>query len=266
MVPSIDQIRWKLERADKHIQELTAALLNFKKGEPYKLATKEDPQTRCLVYYITKADDIPVAVPLIAGDALQNIRTSLDHLAWQLVPVYERSPHTAFPIFDDAPKYQAGKTQRIKGMPKAAVDAIDATKPYKGGDDRLWRLHRLNNIDKHRLLITIGAAFQSVNVGPHMLGLMLKAGVGMHLRIKPEDAIRMPDIYLRPKDNLFPLKVGSELFTDMPGATPNPKMNFQIDVAFGEAGVCDGEPVLETLKGMLDLVRNILPDFEPLLR
>ncbi len=151
-------------------------------------------------------------------------------------------------------------------MPKAAVDAIDATKPYKGGDDRLWRLHRLNNIDKHRLLITVGAAFQSVNVGPHMLGLMLKAGVGMHLGIKPEDAIRMPDIYLRPKDNLFPLKVGSELFIDAPGAVPNPKMNFQIDVAFGEAGVCDGEPVLETLKGTLDLGRNILSEFEPRLR
>jgi hypothetical protein len=153
-----DQIRGKLDRAEKHIQELTAALLSFKNGEPYKLATKEDPKTRCLVYYITKADDIPAAIPFIAGDALQNIRTALDHLAWQLVPVNERGPQTAFPIFDDASKYQTGKTQRIKGIPNAAMDLVDAAKPYKGGNERLWRLHRLNNIDKHRLLITVGAA------------------------------------------------------------------------------------------------------------
>ena len=38
-------------------------------------------------------------------------------------------------------------------MSKAAIAAIDALKPYRGGDDLLWQLHRLENVDKHRVLI-----------------------------------------------------------------------------------------------------------------
>jgi hypothetical protein len=261
----IDQIRLKLERAVRHVQELEGELLAFRKAGPYEVGTREEAQTRFLVYYITKATNVPAPIPLIAGDVLQNLRTALDHLVWQLVPARAQNSQIAFPIFDDAPKYEAEKMRKIKGMPKAAMDAIDGTKPYKGGNDMLWRLHRLNNIDKHRLLIAVGAAFRSVNVGPHIVGLMLKAGVAMHLGLKPEAAIQMPDVHLRPNDNLFPLKVGSELFTDMPGSEPNPKITFHIDVAFGETGVCEGEPMLETLKGMLNVVSSIVSDFAPLL-
>ena len=262
---AVDQIRLKLKRADRHIQELEAALLAFRRNNPYKVDTKEDEQTRSLVYYITQAEEIPAAISLVAGDTLQNLRTALDHLAWQLTPASSRNSQTAFPISDDATKYSLEKGRKIKGIPKAAIDAIDATKPYKGGNDRLWQLHKLNNIDKHRLLVTVGASFRSVNVAPHVIGMMLKAGVAMHLGLKPEAALQMPDIHLRPDDNLFPLKVGSELFIDAPGAEPNPKITFQIDVVFGEPGVCEGEPVLETLKNMSSLVGGIVSDFTPLL-
>ncbi len=259
-----EQIRLKIERADKHIHELEAELLSFKKSNPYKVGAKEDSQTRQLVYYITKADDVPAPVAAIAGDALQNLRTALDYVAGQLCPASERHSQTAFPISDNATKYEAEKARKIKGMPKAAVNAIDATKPYKGGNDTLWRLHRLNNIDKHRLLLTVGTAYSAVNIGPHAVGEMVKFGIAKHLG-KPWVRLPIPTIYLRPSDRQFPLKVGSELFRDLPGAEVNDKMNFLIDVAFGEPGICEGEPMLETLKGMLDLVGHIVTDFTPLL-
>ena len=41
-------------------------------------------------------------------------------------------------------------------MRQEAVKAIDRLKPYGGGNDFLWRLHGLNNIDRHRLLFTVG--------------------------------------------------------------------------------------------------------------
>src|SRR5258705_31662 len=53
---------------------------------------------------------------------------------------------------------KANSKAKIKGVNQAGVAIFDATKPYKGGDDRLWALHRLNNIDKHRLLLTAGCA------------------------------------------------------------------------------------------------------------
>jgi len=51
-------------------------------------------------------------------------------------------------------------------MGNAAINAIDTTEPYQGGKGHsLWVLHKLNNIDKHRLLITVGSAYRSFNVG-----------------------------------------------------------------------------------------------------
>ena len=37
-----------------------------------------------------------------------------------------------------------------------AVQFIDSLNPYKGGKEPFWRLHELNNIDKHRRLLGVG--------------------------------------------------------------------------------------------------------------
>lgn len=45
----------------------------------------------------------------------------------------------------------------MKGMRADAKKAIDDLKPYRGGNAALWQLHELNNIDKHKFLLTGGA-------------------------------------------------------------------------------------------------------------
>src|SRR5438132_5583994 len=45
--------------------------------------------------------------------------------------------------------------------------AIDALRPYKGGNDVLWQLHELNNVDKHRLILTVGSALRSTDLGDY---------------------------------------------------------------------------------------------------
>jgi hypothetical protein len=54
-------------------------------------------------------------------------------------------------------------------MTQQAVAAIDALKPYKGGNDVLWQLHELNNVDKHRLILTVGSAVRSTDLGDHFV-------------------------------------------------------------------------------------------------
>ena len=65
----------------------------------------------------------------------------------------------SFPIADSAVEYEAPKTKETTLMPAAAMTAIDALKPYRGGHDVLWRIHRLDNVDKHRVLLTVGSNF-----------------------------------------------------------------------------------------------------------
>jgi hypothetical protein len=77
----------------------------------------------------------------------------------------------------------------------------------------------------------------------------------------------IPDLsaFLRPANNLFPLKVGDELFIDAPDAELNEKMQFRFDVALNEPGVVEGKGILEMLKQVADLVGSTVAEFRPFL-
>jgi len=164
-----DDVRLKIERADKHLDDFHAVLRAFIDSNPYVIDTKRDPQTRCLVYYLVTAQPIPDELAMIASDILQNLRTALDYLVCAMVRGNNKSDKaSAFPIVDKAPvstKERAWFEAKTQGKPEEAKDVIRRIKPYKGEDDVLWRLHKLNNRDKHRLLFTVGAAFRSLDLG-----------------------------------------------------------------------------------------------------
>jgi hypothetical protein len=81
-------------------------------------------------------------------------------LAYQLVlvgtPGVEPSRRVEFPIAKDATTYESEKGKKQEGMRPDANSAIDGLKPYKGGNDALWRIHELDNIDKHRRIFSSG--------------------------------------------------------------------------------------------------------------
>jgi hypothetical protein len=107
---------------------------------------------------VTRVPERPFNVLATAGDIVQNLRSALDHLAYQLLDVGDpKAPKNkvAFPIFKDAATYQTNKLRKVAGMRGSAIAAIDALQPYKGGNEKLWELHSLNNRDKHQLLFSV---------------------------------------------------------------------------------------------------------------
>src|SRR5205823_12088781 len=179
---------------------------------------------RKLIYYLASVEQPGDGIATTVGDVLQNLMSALDHLAYQLVCVGMGSDgpfdHVYFPITDSVAEYEAQKRHKVRGMRPDAIRAIDAIKPYKGGNDILWRLYKLNNVDKHRLVIAVGSAFRSVNLGAHMQQMMQKTVA--------DKGITLPvlDLYVKPADRLFPLKVGDQLFIDAPDAEVNDKVQF----------------------------------------
>lgn len=256
---TIDQIRPKIERAKKHIRDLEAERDSFLRTKPYVVSTKRDAQTKRLIYYLAAVRQPPEILPVIAGDVLQNLRSALDHLAFQLVRAAGNTPskQTYFPVADSAAKYESAKIAKVQDMAPKAVKAIDEVKPYKGGNETIWRLHKLNNVDKHRLLIAVGSAFHSFDFGAI-------ARRDMERLLGAE--IPAISLFMKPADRMFPLRQGVELFIDVPDAEANEKVQFRFDVAFGEPQVAEGEPLVETLQGMADAVDTLLSDFAPLLK
>src|SRR4051794_5670012 len=74
----------KLDRAKQHFDELHRELTAFYTAQPYSVGTRRDPQTAKLIYYLSDVTAIPITVACICGDVIQNLRSSLDHLAYDL--------------------------------------------------------------------------------------------------------------------------------------------------------------------------------------
>jgi len=135
----------KIKRADKHIHDLQSVIRGFIDASPYSIGRKTDVETGDAIYYVEGYKPIPDDVALIAGDVLQNLRSALDYLAWELVLAEKNTPSeaTSFPITDNPPVTADQKRsfdRKVHGMGKEAVNVIREIKPYKGGNNRLWRL------------------------------------------------------------------------------------------------------------------------------
>jgi hypothetical protein len=271
IMPSFDErirhVTLKLQRANQHSDELDRQMRAFLATQPYTVAVRRDQNTRRPIYYVDSVQPVPDAIPLTAGDAIQNLMSALDHLAYQLVckDTADNPPQPSriyFPIANDRATYDGRKQGKMEGATAATIAEIDALQPYGGGDDTLWSLHRLNNIEKHRLLLTVGAQAAGIHLGqllfPHIAG-----------DFDPEIATRMTEglnHFLMPADKGFPLQPGFELYRDAPDQKINPKLQFRFMVVLNEPGIAEGKPVLETVRDLTTRVEDVVQALSPLLK
>jgi hypothetical protein len=168
-------VRVKVERAKKHLRDLSAEILTLS----HTTILAPDPNAGVAPHPISllhphefkRVPTLSFEVVAIAGDVVHNLRAALDHLAKQLVlvgltvappavPLTDKElRQIEFPIAETVTKYEADKARKVKGMTPEAIETIDRLKPYKGGNDALWRIHELDNIDKHRTLFTVAHDF-----------------------------------------------------------------------------------------------------------
>lgn len=265
MSTRIDSILRKVERAEKHIQELNLALNSFYATKPYGIVKKIDAETRDHIYYVTKVSPVPEPVSLIIGDVLQNLRSALDHLAYALVakaiaPAVPNK-YLTFPIMDTAKQYMAPEGRgKIELAGDKAMKIIDALKPYRGGNDWFWQLSRLNIIDKHRLLITTTSKYRHRRVT-----LLDHARMALQNPKAFQSGILQIVQWTDYGGPMEPLKVGDILYTKPAILKLKKEMEFKIEVAFNEPEILECQAVLETLYMMFRVVGNIVPRFSRLL-
>jgi len=241
-VTRVEAVNAKVERADKHITDLSVAIARFLATNPYKVGSKNHPVLEdATAFFVENAKPTPPDISVIAGDVIHNLRSALDHLAWHLVEASGKTPGnwTGFPIFDpDSFKTKKDKTgffeRKVQGMNSKVVDAIKVVKPYKGGNNVLWTIHNLNIVDKHHLLLAVG--FTS----PHFT------------------VRRQFDI---PLAGWYPIKEGDNIVTITHKVQPEEQLEFAFDIVLGENGIFQGTPLLVSLSTMRDAVKNLLFDF-----
>jgi hypothetical protein len=246
----------KLERARQHIADFGTAEIAFMERDPYYAVSYEEIDTRHHVIYFRILEQCPSEILVLVGDAIHNLMSALDHLAYQLEIANHRTPgkSTYFPIYRDLDAFKNDRGQREVLFGITATERIDGLQPYKGGDEALWRLHELDIIDKHRLLIPTVGYNQSIQTSGFRSPDKLR---GLELLV----FLHLP--------RAGPLKDGAELFRgseDIVTVTGNPvdmNMRFGFVVAFGE--VWEGKMIRSGLEHMFNMVQGTLEKFRPLL-
>jgi hypothetical protein len=231
-------VRIKIERAKKHLSDLAIELLaagyvTVGAVEGDLDAFKNRFSTREELITLPR---IPIEVFAISGDIVHNLRSALDHLAYQLVWANTGNEPTSrlieFPIAKDFATYKSEKTRKVNGMRPEAIEAIDRLKPYKGGNDFLWRIHELDNIDKHRTLFTVA-----------------------------RDYTFFADWF--PGDYWF--KADTPHFAGVFPEQVEQDMQLEIDKAISESKVTDSNALLPSLHQLVDAIENLVLSFKPLL-
>lgn len=243
----LDQLLAKLKRANDHIRDFEEALAAFLNADPYSFVIDDDTKPGERTYKIVPAQRPPVHLSLIAGDAIHNLRSVLDHMVCHLVTANGNAINgaTAFPIHQAPPKGKMADSAKVNGVTPLAIDLIEACQPYMTLCDDLWELHQLDIADKHQLLLLVCAI-------PIRAVVTISDGT-------PNSAFlqfTMPFTGPIPDDGA---EIGGLL------GIPDPKMhenlNLTVDVTFIQPEIVNGDSVLHLLKKQSNLVEGIIRSF-----
>ncbi|MGA2624481.1 MAG: hypothetical protein ABSF91_11550 [Bacteroidota bacterium] len=247
---SLEGARLKLVRAKRHIEELHNVIQTFIDSKPYRIVKRENPAGD-LVYCVEIVQQLPPELGAIIGDAIHNIRSALDLLAWQLVTAGGGQPnnHTFFPISRTQASFEQTMQQCLAGASTRALRFIKRLKPWLGGNKTLVQLHSLDIVDKHRMILVVGTAHKNII-----------ERFQMHVPWQQE-VVRFPPFALNPADRQFPLTNGAELFRIKAAArlgVTADEPQFTFEPCFGEEGDTRGLPLVPTLERIYRHVSQIL--------
>ncbi len=173
----------KLERAEKHLADLDDAVAAYGGSDgsrPYTVRDGIEGERKVHRLHFTRSP-ANTDIPLIAADAIYNMRSSLEHLIAALAPASGRDKLT-FPIFwrgvwepdiegEDMRRRKARHVWRAiaKALPAEAVAALKMLQPPDDAgpteeDHDLRVLNRLSNTDRHSKLPVAAAGAHTLYI------------------------------------------------------------------------------------------------------
>lgn len=249
-IDPLESPKSKIERANEHIVEVQARIKAFLQTPPYPITTfKEVDATGMRESLKVKlTNPIPSGIATVVGDAANNLRSALDHLACCLAIKNGATnvSGTYFPFAGDKLEFELPGTQRkIKRLAPEARDLVIALQPYKGGNDFLWSLSKVASLDKHQSLIAVAALSDSWTGTFSMVAGSTETQVFEAAKMVRLD---QDGTLLR-----YPYIAGRDVEAEI---------EITVDIAFGEIDPIKNQPALAVLNQFSGLVERIVLLFE----
>ena len=217
--------RVKLDRAQHHLNDLKVRISEWDKGDGYATWLECDPDDPSYSFVKATADIPQEEFSPIIGDAIQNLRASLDHLVFALSERHsgklskERAKVPKFPIFgcdDPQPgerRFANASKTALRFVSPEALEVIEGLQPYQVAkisrgdadytDSHLWKLNQLSNIEKHQTIHLVGTALTGIGFSPSTEKLLLDGEIGVYVaaavqREAPATIARVPVRHTNP--------------------------------------------------------------------
>jgi len=258
MTHPLDGVRLKIVRAQEHLKVLKEEVGRYLDSRPYELLTERE-NDRMMARLVIKTEP-PLGLSCIVGDCVNNLRTSLDYIVWQLAVRHSSTPliigkdRLYFPFKDSATSFNTDSLAKYS-IPAHALNLIESVQPYHTGYEFLRFLPILTNEDRHCLpLLTlaqirssairfhddkgktifsiVGAVFGSKQITGHLSG----AGIGLDTPKPGTPEQATSDVKVECQATIFV-------------AFQNPTMPH--------------EPIDRTLEQMVECVAHVVPRFDP---
>jgi hypothetical protein len=168
MSTSLDAAKWKVQWAEKHFSDFKDIVLGRSTGIDTRATTVRHYdlprlQSSASAQFLAP----PPECRLAFGDAIHQLRSSLDHITYAMVQVLTSDVRILrrvdFPIFTEQKRFDT-ESRGVKCLRDLLAPeqfaAIQATQPYQRRpdapeEDPLWILSALDNIDKHRTILVV---------------------------------------------------------------------------------------------------------------
>jgi len=244
MPHALDGIQEKLERANENILNLEREIAAFLQDGTYPVIPNDELGAFQEAIESHTNRIIPRRFGILSGEIIHQLRSCLDHIAWELSSAEKRTIDPRgieFPVYASKPveKREIRRYERkVEGISEPGRKIIEALQPYHRDpafmltgphSDPLWIIHDMDATDKHRELILTAATFDIPAKGMESIWLMLYREADF-----PESDI-----------------VGLGRAFD-----PNSKITTQI--SFREFGGRKLQPVIPTLSKLTRYMRRVL--------
>ena len=244
----------RVERAWEHIQQFISEADSFLETNPYRVIREVNTEASgYLVRYRFKADrQPPVRLRFLVGDAVHNLRSTLDNLVWSLGQISgeQSSSQLAFPVCIKEERFNMKILPMLRRLPPDAQSLIENLQPYNRRDDPeghpLYILNRLWNDDKHETPLVVRGFQSSTGLGIRRGGQVHIVAGKLSVGATGDDA-----------------EVMSLLMPDSQSVA-NLKPAFTADIAFDKVGPARGAIVRKLLVDLHDFVRDeVVEKFAP---
>lgn len=192
------KVERKLIRAEQHIRALKKSVARYSRSQPHKVIPKAKGKKKVHV-----AKRPPVEISILAGEAVYQMRSALDHLVFQIIKKNSATLHTgwqkncSFPIWlarptRTPPVPKSAFSRQLPGISDAAFACIEGMQPYNGTNavrTCLRFLGHLSDIDKHRYLNVMCARVRKTEYvrGDSGFGLTTEETIDHRALINPPD-------------------------------------------------------------------------------